>query len=60
MYQKLKVFVKQQDDYAFAPALGFNIKKKFMTIPSGLFSIVLSVLTYWLWFSQLSIMLGFK
>ena len=51
MYRKLKVYVKQQDEFAFAPALGFNVKKKFMTIPGGLFSIALSVLTYWLWFS---------
>ena len=59
-FNKLKKFVKQQDDFAFAPSLGFNIKKKFMTIPGGIFSIFFSLFTYWLWFSQLSKMFNFK
>ena len=54
MLQKVIKFIRQQDAFAFSPSLGFNIKKKFTTIPGGIFSIVFSIFTYWLWFSQLS------
>ena len=60
MLKKVIKFVQQQDAFAFSPSLGFNVKKKFMTIPGGIFSIVFSIFTYWLWFSQFSKMYNFQ
>ena len=50
MYKAFKTRIKKQDEFPFVPSLGFKLKKKFSTIPGGLFSVFFKLFTYWLWF----------
>ena len=60
MYKKLKNNIKAHDSFGFSPSLGFNAKKKFNTIPGGIFSMFFSLFNLWLWYSSLELMFYYK
>ena len=62
MYLKILNYVKAKDDFAFKPnqAITFNGKGAFTTFPGAVWSILLSLFYYWLWYTNFYDMFFYK